>query len=183
MIHCRTCGRGNRSGAAFYDACGSRLSAPVGAGWVSVSPMGVSDGGTVSPLPASPYPRSIEPFAEGVFVGRQREMEALRSALEEALSGQGRLMMLVAEPGIGKTRMAQELSTYAERRGARVLWGRCYENPGAPPYWPWVQIIRTYVREHVAEQLRIEMGAGAADITDLVPEVRERLVDLGPPFP
>ena len=50
----------------------------------------------------------------------------------------GRLVTLVGEPGIGKTRTAQELATYAGLRSAQVLWGRCYEEQGMPPYWPWV---------------------------------------------
>ena len=74
----------------------------------------------------------------GVFVGRLQEMGELKAALEDALSGRGRLVMLVGEPGIGKTRTAQELATYAGMRGAQVLWGRCYEEQGMPPYWPWV---------------------------------------------
>lgn len=59
----------------------------------------------------------------GTFVGRLREMSELRAALEDAISGQGRLVMLAGEPGIGKTRTAQELVYYAEARGAKVLWG------------------------------------------------------------
>ena len=69
------------------------------------------------PAPASP--------SRDAFVGRQREMAQLTSALEEAMSGQGRLFMLVGEPGIGKTRTAQELASYAENRGGQVFWGRC----------------------------------------------------------
>ena len=60
-----------------------------------------------------------------------------------------------------------------------MLWGRCHETPGAPPFWPWGQVIRTYVRDKEAEDLRAEMGAGAADIAEIVPEVREQL--SGPP--
>ena len=60
-------------------------------------------------------------------------MGELRAALEESLAGRGQMVMLVGEPGIGKTRTAQELTTYAETQGARVLWGRCYEEEGAPP--------------------------------------------------
>jgi len=71
-----------------------------------------------------------------VFVGRQREMALLQAALEEAIAGQGRLVMLVGEPGIGKTRTAQDLAAAAGQRGAPVLWGRRYEQAGAPPYWP-----------------------------------------------
>jgi len=105
-------------------------------------------------------------------------MASLHAALEEALSGRGRLVMLAGEPGIGKTRTAQELSVYATQRGAQVFWGRCYENPGAPPYWPWVQIIRSYVCERDAEQIRAEMGGAAADIAEIVPDVRHALPDL-----
>ena len=80
---------------------------------------------------------ALDSLAGGVFVGRQREMGDLKACLEDALSGRGRLVMLVGEPGIGKTRTAQELATYAGLRGAQVLWGRSYEEQGAPPYWPW----------------------------------------------
>ena len=71
-----------------------------------------------------------------VFVGRQQEISELSAALNSALSGRGRLVMLVGQPGIGKTRTSQQLGFIAEERGAQVLWGRCYERPGAPPYWP-----------------------------------------------
>ena len=75
--------------------------------------------------------------SEPAFVGRQREMSYLGSALDGALSGNGRMLMLVGGPGIGKTRTARELAALAEQRGSTVLWGRCYEKEGAPPYWPW----------------------------------------------
>ena len=81
---------------------------------------------------------ALDSLAGGVFVGRQREMGELKGCLEDALSGRGRLVMLVGEPGIGKTRTAQELATYARLRGAQVLWGWCYEEQWMPPFWPWV---------------------------------------------
>ena len=125
---------------------------------------------------------ALDSLAGGVFVGRQREMGELKAALEDALSGRGRLVTLVGEPGIGKTRTAQELATYARMRGAQVLWGRCHESRGAPPFWPWVQAIRSYVREREPDRLRSEMGSGAADIAEIVSDVRERIPDL-PPSP
>ena len=63
---------------------------------------------------------SLDSMAGGVFVGRQREMDNLKSIFEEVLSGKGRMVTLVGEPGIGKTRTAQELATYAGMRGAQV---------------------------------------------------------------
>ena len=123
----------------------------------------------------------LDSLAGGVFVGRQREMGELKACLEDALSGRGRLVTLVGEPGIGKTRTALELATYAGLRQAQVLWGRCYEGEGAPPYWPWVQAIRSYVRDIDPEQLRSEMGSGAADIAEVVSDVREQLPGLDAP--
>jgi DNA-binding SARP family transcriptional activator/tetratricopeptide (TPR) repeat protein len=117
----------------------------------------------------------------GGFVGREQELGRLRDALDGALSRSGRLVMLSGEPGIGKTRMAIELAGYAEEQGARVLWGRCYEREGAPPYWPWLQAIRAYVGGRDLGALRSELGSQAATVAEIVPEVRERLSDLEPP--
>jgi DNA-binding CsgD family transcriptional regulator len=91
------------------------------------------------------------------------------------------MVMLVGEPGIGKTRTAEELKTYAGLRGAQVLWGRCYEAKGAPPYWPWIQAVRSYVRECGAKRLSSEMGSGGGVIAELIPDVREKLPDLPKP--
>lgn len=115
-----------------------------------------------------------------IFIGRQPELSILTIALDDALAGRGQIVMLAGEPGIGKTRLAQEIAGFAERRGAQVLWGWCYEREGAPPYWPWVQPIQSYVTEASADRLRVEMGPGAADIAELVPEIREKLPDLQP---
>ncbi len=65
-----------------------------------------------------------------IFVGREREIAELTSALDDALAGEGRLVMLAGEPGIGKARTAQELASYAEEKDAVVLWGWCYEDEG-----------------------------------------------------
>ena len=117
----------------------------------------------------------------GAFVGRHRQMDELRAALDDAVSGSARIVALSGEPGIGKTRLAQEIALIARDSNAQVRWGRCYEGQGAPPYWPWVQIIRDYVRERDAGLLRSEMGAGAADIAEIVPELKAKLPDLEPP--
>ena len=107
-------------------------------------------------------------------------MAELRTALEDSLSGRGRLVMLAGEPGIGKTRIARELAAVAESRGAQLLWGRSYEEEGAPPYWPWVQPLRAYVQQQDPEQLLSAMGPGAADIAEIIPNLRSKLPDLKP---
>ena len=62
-----------------------------------------------------------------------------------------------------------------------MLWGWCYEEQGAPPYWPWTQPIRSYIQDKDIDQLRSEMGPGAADIAEVVPQVRDKLPDIEPP--
>ena len=117
----------------------------------------------------------LESLAGGVFVGRERELERLREAVDSALAGRGSLQLLVGEPGIGKTRASEELATYARVSGARVYWGRCREDEGAPAYWPWVQAIRSYVRDADPVALGWQLGAGAGEVAQLVPEVAEKL--------
>lgn len=114
-------------------------------------------------------------------MGRQSEMGELVSAFDDARSGRGRLVMLVGEPGIGKTRTAEEFAAYAPEQGSLVLWGRCHEQQGMPPFWPWVQAIRSYVREREPEQLQSDMGAGASVIAEIKPDVNELLPDLKAP--
>jgi DNA-binding CsgD family transcriptional regulator len=115
------------------------------------------------------------------FVGRENELAVLRAALDHALAGRGCSVMIAGEPGIGKTRTARELAEHAGRQGAAVLWGRCHEEAGAPSYWPWVQIIRGALAVCDHRALLGDLGAGAGDIADIVPEIRERLA--GPAAP
>ena len=126
-----------------------------------------------------------EPTEEsrGAFVGREAELTELVASLEAALAGRGRLVLLSGEPGIGKSRLADELVREARARGAHVLTGRCWEAGGAPAYWPWMQSLRTYVRESAPEALRAQLGAGAVDLAQILPELRELLPGLPEPAP
>lgn len=117
-----------------------------------------------------------------VFVGRRREVAILQAALDDAMSGHGRLTMIAGEPGIGKSRLALETAAYAGLRGAQVLRGRCHE-AGAPPFWPWIEVIRSHVNEADASTLRSELGSGASEIAQIVSEVRKRLPSLPEPVP
>ena len=120
--------------------------------------------------------------ARGAFVDREVEIEALLTGLADAFSGRGRLFLVAGEPGIGKSRLAEELARRARGRGARVLVGRSWEAGGAPAYWPWVQALRAYVRDRAAAELRDELGRGAPELVPLLPELRELFPDLPKPF-
>jgi hypothetical protein len=115
------------------------------------------------------------------LVGRERELAELMAALADAVEGHGSAVFIGGEPGIGKTRLADELAARAAQAGQRVLWGRGWEDAGAPPYWPWVQVLRALVRAVSADALPRFAGAGISDITQLLPELRDRYPDLPPP--
>jgi DNA-binding CsgD family transcriptional regulator len=115
------------------------------------------------------------------FVGREDESGRLRARLEEARAGRGGLVMLVGEPGIGKTRTAEEFAGYARGQGATVLWGRCYDGEWSPPYGPFAEALAEYVRAAPADALRSDVGFGAPPIARLVPALREALPGIEDP--
>jgi DNA-binding SARP family transcriptional activator len=117
----------------------------------------------------------------GAFVGREPELAELVAGLDDAFAGRGRLFLVAGEPGIGKSRLCEELLAHARARGTWVLVGRCWEAGGAPAYWPWVQSLRAYVRDRDARALRSQLGASAANLAQILPELRELLPDLPEP--
>jgi DNA-binding CsgD family transcriptional regulator len=118
-----------------------------------------------------------------VFVGRETELGALGAALEDAIAGSGRIVMLAGEPGIGKTRTAEQAAAQASEREVRVLWGRCREDPGAPPYWPWVEAIRGYLEMEEAATLHAALAHAAGYIAEIVPEVAAHVPGIVAPAP
>jgi len=116
----------------------------------------------------------------GAFVGREPELAELMAGLDDAVAGHGRLFLLQGEPGIGKSRLADELMSRANARGARVLAGRCWEAGGAPAYWPWTQSLRAYVRSADPAALRRQLG-GVSEVAQIIPELRELFSGLPAP--
>jgi DNA-binding SARP family transcriptional activator len=110
-----------------------------------------------------------------IFVGRGRELAEIWGALESTLAGRGTVALISGEPGIGKTRLSEQIGTLATERGARVLWGRCFEGGGAPAYWPLLQVLRAYVEERQPSQLAAELGKEAGELARLLPELRDFL--------
>ncbi|MFN2568662.1 MAG: AAA family ATPase [Candidatus Dormibacteria bacterium] len=110
------------------------------------------------------------------LVGRERELAAYGRWLGEAIEGCPRVVLCRGEPGIGKTRLAEELAALAIAKGVSAVWGRAGDSEVTPPFWPWRQLLRAPgdlvdLRAVVAEHgLTTELGRLAPD---LLPAARE----------
>jgi DNA-binding SARP family transcriptional activator len=116
---------------------------------------------------------------EDVFVGRRAQLEAV----ENALLRPGGIVLVAGEPGIGKTRLVHEAVAAAAAGGCAVAWGRCEDGDGAPPFWPWVQVIRALLRHPDTEAVRAALGDRAPQLAQLVPEVTAVAGEVGAPPP
>ena len=106
------------------------------------------------------------------FVGRESELAFLGAELDRACAGEGRVVLISGDSGIGKTSLAFEFTRAARERGALVLWGHCEEGRGTPAYWPWTQILGGYVGTTDAGGASDDLGAAGATIASLVPSLR-----------
>jgi transcriptional regulator with XRE-family HTH domain/tetratricopeptide (TPR) repeat protein len=91
--------------------------------------------------PALPIGSFLGATPTVALVGRESELDVVAAHLAEVVTGQGRLLMLVGEPGVGKTRLAQEISVQARARGFRVVTGRCYEPQQTFAFAPFVEAL------------------------------------------
>jgi len=102
------------------------------------------------------------------FVGRAAELDEGSAAIAAARGGRPRVVLLAGEPGIGKTRLALELSDRARAAGLGVHWGRCREAEGTPGLWPWIQVLRALAERR--------------ELAELAPAARAELAQLDPEF-
>ncbi len=132
-----------------------------------------------------PSPRPIA-GREIPLIDRVEEMKLLKEAVDRAILGEGGLVFLYGEAGIGKTRLARELRAYAHLRGMQVLYGRCpalFRMDGVPPYILWREVIRDYLENSNPEQLYRVIGFYPAEVAKLVPELSQKLRAIPQSFP
>jgi predicted ATPase/class 3 adenylate cyclase len=116
------------------------------------------------------------------LVGRETEMATLHELAQAALGGRGALVMLGGEPGVGKTRLAEELTAEAAGSGMLALTGRCYEMAGSPPYLPFIELLEAMARIVPHERFREALSVDAAQVAKLVPELHRLFPDIPPPL-
>jgi hypothetical protein len=100
--------------------------------------------------------------AAGRLFGRARELDVLRSAVERARGGTGGLVLVAGPPGIGKTRLVEEL--VRETAGSTIGWGAALDDDGMPMLWPWTRAVAAWaeVRATLAADVTPET-VGPAD--------------------
>ena len=113
-------------------------------------------------------------------------MEVLKEAVYRAVHGEGGLVFIHGEAGIGKTRLVRELGAYARSRGVQVLYGRCpalFRMDGVPPYVLWKEVIKDYLGDCSPEQLHRVIGFYPAEVAKLVPDISLKLRTIPQSFP
>ena len=113
-----------------------------------------------------------------VFVGRGRELAALERMLLDTEAGSGGVVLVSGEPGVGKTRLLLEAAAAAAAKGWRVLLGHAYDSEGMPSYLPFIEALQDYTRLCPPEELKTQLGEGAAQVALILPEIGRRLRDL-----
>ncbi len=143
-----------------------------------------SPDGTTPIAESRPTTTSLfEMMTQGRLIDREEELTSLKGALESMLSGRGQVVLVAGEPGIGKTRLAEELLVYARLRGCLALIGRCYEQEINVPYLALSEALRVVVTSFPDDRLAKLAGPYAAELVKLVPEVSQRVRDLSPSPP
>lgn len=109
------------------------------------------------------------------LIGRERPLAELQRSIDAAARGVGSLVLIAGEPGIGKTRLAEETAGLAAAAGLEVAWGRCHEIDGRPPLWPWVQVLRSQALRLGPSTVAAALDADTTPLAQFVPELRPHL--------
>jgi class 3 adenylate cyclase/tetratricopeptide (TPR) repeat protein len=116
------------------------------------------------------------------FVGRDAERADLRRLVDGAVGGRGALVMIGGEPGVGKTRITEELAEEAAGHRMMTMVGHCAETEAAPPYAPVVELFDATFRGVSKKTLREALGDAAPEIARIMPELRRVFPDLPAPI-
>ena len=124
-----------------------------------------------------PFPRVLDAVGALPFIGRAAEIAQLGAVFAETKRGQLSAILLVGEPGIGKTRLASQMARLAHDDGALVLYGRCDEQLGVP-FQPFVEMLTSYFEQTD----RPRFGRNPEELARIAPVVAASAGSLAPPL-
>jgi predicted ATPase len=131
--------------------------------------------------PLLPLPAVVRRIAVGPLVGRDHELRRLVDAVSESPDSGGQAILVGGEAGLGKTRMAAELTRIVHGQGAAVLWGACYEE-GSLPYGPFTEALDRAVGAY-SQADRARLGAAYPELLALIPTLHRQAADQLPATP
>ena len=117
------------------------------------------------------------------FVGRQEELTRIVSHYAAARRGQTHVVLVAGAPGIGKTRLLDEIAVRAAHDGAVVLCGGASEAEGMPPFLPFLEALGRYIQVTSVDQLHEQVAVASPLLASILPELLTRLGDLPVPHP
>jgi DNA-binding SARP family transcriptional activator len=138
-------------------------------------PAPTSSSPTSPPAAADAAPWPAARAVTSTLVGRAPERRRLEQALAALAERTGGVLLLAGEPGIGKTALLEELGRLADAAGVPVAWGRGVEQEGTPPFWPWLEVIRTVAARLDDDVLETVLAPPAGPLTQLAPELAQRV--------
>ena len=136
-------------------------------------------GGGREPALSLPIGGFLGALPSGELVGREPELAAAVAAVEAVIAGSGQLVLVAGEAGVGKTRLAQEITLRARNQGFLITTGSCYEPQQAVPFYPFLEALAaSYAGAPAA--VRGEVPRRWPQLGRLLPTAR---IPLPPPSP
>src|SRR5258708_15309950 len=112
------------------------------------------------------------------IVGRGRELALVKNQYEIAKHAHASVVLVAGEPGVGKTRLVDEIAVLADQDGATVLRGGSSMAEGMPPYLPFLEALGHYIQNAPLDQLRDQLATLPQVLTTILPELSGQLGDL-----
>jgi predicted ATPase len=128
------------------------------------------------------FVRDVVVSSTSQFVGRESELAFIWNQYKLAKGGSGRVVLLVGEQGVGKSRLLKEVAQRTMQDGAIVLQGSASESEGMPPYLPFLEALGQYIRDAPLNQLREQVEGIAQMLASILPELAVRLGELPTPY-